>query len=126
MKCLPVRSRMGSICRPGIRLEADDLWTRPAGKSRWIGTTENLERDIMSVSDEELWRLRTASTHTLIQYTRDRLSRQLSASGAPREEVDEAKRLFDPNILTLCFARRFAVYKRPNLLLQDPERLRAS
>ena len=30
---------------------------------------------------------------------------------------------FDPNALTLGFARRFATYKRPNLLLHDPERL---
>ena len=35
----------------------------------------------------------------------------------------EAKHLFDPNALTLGFARRFATYKRPNLLLHDPERL---
>ena len=34
-----------------------------------------------------------------------------------------AKHLFDPNALTLGFARRFATYKRPNLLLHDPERL---
>ena len=43
---------------------------------------------------------------------------------APRAEaVEGAKHLFDPNALTLGFARRFATYKRPNLLLHDPERL---
>ena len=41
----------------------------------------------------------------------------------PPEAVDSAKHLFDPNALTLGFARRFATYKRPNLLLHDPERL---
>jgi glucan phosphorylase len=51
------------------------------------------------------------------------LSLQLTASGASPEAVDEAKHLFDPNALTLGFARRFAPYKRPNLLLHDPERL---
>ena len=51
------------------------------------------------------------------------MSRQLAASGASPEAVDEAKHLFDPNALTLGFARRFATYKRPNLLLHDPERL---
>jgi len=44
------------------------------------------------------------------------LSKQLAASGASPEEVDGAKHLFDPNALTLGFARRFATYKRPNLL----------
>ena len=39
------------------------------------------------------------------------------------EAIDRAKHLFDPNVLTLGFARRFATYKRPNLLLHDPERL---
>ena len=51
------------------------------------------------------------------------MSRQLAASGASPEAVDAAKHLFDPNTLTLGFARRFATYKRPNLLLHDPERL---
>ena len=51
------------------------------------------------------------------------MSGQLAASGASPEAVDEAKHLFDPNALTLGFARRFATYKRPNLLLHDPERL---
>jgi starch phosphorylase len=51
------------------------------------------------------------------------LSRQLAASGASPETVDGAKHLFDPDALTLGFARRFATYKRPNLLLHDPERL---
>ena len=51
------------------------------------------------------------------------MSRQLAASGASPEAVDGAKHLFDPNALTLGFARRFATYKRPNLLLHDPQRL---
>ena len=51
------------------------------------------------------------------------MSRQLAGSGASPEEVRGAKHLFDPDALTLGFARRFATYKRPNLLLHDPERL---
>jgi glycogen phosphorylase len=51
------------------------------------------------------------------------LSRQLLSTGAPPQAVEHAKRLFDPDTLTLGFARRFATYKRPNLLLHDRERL---
>ena len=47
----------------------------------------------------------------------------MAASGASREAVDGAKYLFEPTTLTLGFARRFATYKRPNLLLHDPPRL---
>ncbi len=102
---------------------ADELWTEACGKDRWQGTTETLEKDIRRISDDRLWKFRTAAGKSLIQYARERLSRELAASGASPEAVNEAKRLFDPNALTLGFARRFATYKRPNLLLHDPERL---
>jgi starch phosphorylase len=102
---------------------ADDLWTEACGKCRWLGTTETLEQDIRSLSDARLWQFRIAASKSLVEYARERLSRQLASSGALPEAVDRAKHLFDPNTLTLGFARRFATYKRPNLLLHDPERL---
>jgi starch phosphorylase len=60
---------------------------------------------------------------SLVEYARQRLARQLAASGASPEAVEAAANLFDSNTLTLGFARRFASYKRPNLLLHDPQRL---
>jgi starch phosphorylase len=102
---------------------ADDLWTNSCGKDRWLGTAETLEQDIRRVSDTGLWQFRTATSKSLIEFARKRLSRQLAASGASPEAVAEAQHLFDPTALTLGFARRFATYKRPNLLLHDPERL---
>ena len=102
---------------------SDDLWTEACGKGRWLGTTENLEQDIRRVSDARLWQFRTAAGKSLVEYARERLSRQLAARGVSVEAIDRAKHLFDPNALTLGFARRFATYKRPNLLLHDPERL---
>ncbi len=102
---------------------ADDLWTAACGKSRWLGTTENLEKDVRRVSDSALWTFRTAASKALVEYARGRLSRELAVSGASPQAIDGAKHLFDPNALTLGFARRFATYKRPNLLLHDPQRL---
>ncbi len=102
---------------------ADDLWTEACGKERWLGTKEPLEQDIRRITDARLWQFRAAASKAFVEYTRERLSRQLAASGAAPEAVDQAKHLFDPNTLTLGFARRFATYKRPNLLLHDPERL---
>ena len=102
---------------------ADDLWTEACGKDRWLGTTETLEQDIRRLSDARLWQFRTAASQPLIDYARQRLARHYAAAGASPEAVEEARHLFDPNALTLGFARRFATYKRPNLLLHDPERL---
>jgi len=102
---------------------ADDLWTEACGKDRWLGTTEPLEQDIRRVSDVRLWQFRIAARTSLVEFARERLSRQLAASGASPEAIEGAKHLFNPNVLTLGFARRFATYKRPNLLLRDPARL---
>ncbi len=102
---------------------ADNLWTDSCGKGRWLGTTESLAPPVRCVSDARLWEMRTAATTSLIEYIRERLSRQLTASGAPPDEVEVARRLFNTDALTLGFARRFATYKRPNLLLHDPQRL---
>ncbi|MEO8050314.1 MAG: alpha-glucan family phosphorylase [Acidobacteriota bacterium] len=102
---------------------ADDLWTEACGKDRWLGTTETLEQDIRRVSDTKLWQFRTAASKSLVEYARERLFLDMASASAPPEELDGAKHLFDPNALTLGFARRFATYKRPNLLLYDPERL---
>ncbi len=103
--------------------QADDLWTGACGKNRWLGVTEPLEEQIRGVSDNNLWQFRVAASKSFVEYTRQRLSRQLAVHGASHEAVEEAKQLFDPRALTLGFARRFATYKRPNLLLHDPQRL---
>ncbi len=102
---------------------ADELWTKACGKDRWLGTMETLGQDIHRVTDATLWGFRNTARKSLVEYTRERLSGQLAVSGASPAAVEEAKNLFDPDVLTLGFARRFASYKRPNLLLYDPERL---
>ena len=102
---------------------ADSLWTEACGKDRWLGAADNLEQNIRGVPDAKLWQLRTHARRTFVDYVRERLSGQLAVAGAAPQAVDEAKLLLDPDALTLGFARRFAPYKRPNLLLHDPERL---
>jgi len=103
--------------------EADEFWTTCCGKGRWLGTTESLEQVIRSTSDATLWQLRAAGRKSLIEYVRKRLSVQLTASGTSPQELSVVQQIFDADTLTLGFARRFATYKRPNLLLHDPDRL---
>ncbi|MBF8262870.1 MAG: starch phosphorylase [Parachlamydiales bacterium] len=102
---------------------ADELWTNVCGKCRWLGMTENLGEKIRTIPDAKLWKMRNESRQKLVEYARKLLSRQLFARGGSEKEIEYAKTLFDPFVLTLGFARRFAPYKRPNLLLHDPERL---
>ena len=104
--------------------DADQLWEKVCGKDRWIGLPRQKATEHMrGVSDAELWQMRSNARVQLVHCARRRLTQALAASGAPAAEVDQAALILDPNVLTLGFARRFATYKRPTLLLQDPERL---
>jgi starch phosphorylase len=100
-------------------LEADTLWTTACGKKRWRGDRA-VEDDIRHLADEQIWQMRTTERKTLIERLRKRYARQLAAEGG---DPSDANNIFDENALTLGFARRFATYKRPDLLLLDPERL---
>jgi starch phosphorylase len=102
---------------------ADKLWTEAAGKERWLGTLDTLVNDLKKVPGEILWKLRRERAQQLITYTRRRLTFQMTQMGVPEQEICQCNEILDPNILTLGFARRFTGYKRPNLLLHDPDRL---
>src|SRR6202008_921035 len=102
---------------------ADALWEASCGKGRWHGTTASLEHDFRKIADVDLWQLRTDSRKALVHYVRKRHARQVAVRGASPEEVANAADVLEPDTLTLGFARRFASYKRPNLLLHDSERL---
>jgi starch phosphorylase len=102
---------------------ADKLWSDACGKRRWLGTMDTIIDDLKKVPDEIIWNFRMAETERLINYARERLAWQLTAAGASEQDIDQVKQLLDPNVLTMGFARRFTGYKRPNLLLHDPDRL---
>ena len=95
---------------------SDRLWTEACGKDRWRMPPEHMAQAIRNLSDAELWEMRTLNRKHLI----DRIRRH---AAIPRDPDRPPEDRLDPNILTLGFARRFATYKRPDLLLHDPDRL---
>ena len=101
----------------------DALWTRAAGKERWRGDVSALTANILELPDDELWDLLTRERADLVRYARERLLRKLARHGGLEEATRTAQGALHPGALTLGFARRFATYKRPNLLLADPTRL---
>ena len=105
--------------------EADQLWERSCGKDCWREELKGVEEDIQKANDSELWQLRAHGRQGLVQYVRKCYTRQRASQGASAEELEQYANLLDADTLTLGFARRFATYKRPNLLLHDPQRLEA-
>lgn len=102
--------------------DADQLWRRICGDDRWSGDTCNIQQQLQKVPDADLWQLRTNASRGLIEYTRQRLQRERASRGMPPEDIAAAGQMFNYDTLTMGFARRFATYKRPNLLLYDPDR----
>jgi starch phosphorylase len=100
-------------------VEADALWTKACGADRWRGDGPN-SVDVRRLNDAELWQMRMASRKTLLAHIRRRYQRQLAAQGISQTDVAG---IFKEDVLTAGFARRFATYKRPDLLLHDPDRL---
>ncbi|HEX5227249.1 MAG TPA: alpha-glucan family phosphorylase [Bryobacteraceae bacterium] len=103
--------------------EAAALWERACGPDRSACDPAKLEEHLRALPDSELWELRTKGSRGLIEYARRRLARQRAGRGDRLEEIAAAQGIFNFDTLTMGFARRFATYKRPNLLLHDPDRL---
>ncbi|WP_199433483.1 alpha-glucan family phosphorylase [Qaidamihabitans albus] len=78
-----------------------------------------------AVTDEQLWDLRRDLRAKLVAEVRRRARDAWLQRGASALELGWTERIFDPDVLTVGFARRVPTYKRLTLMLRDPERLRA-
>jgi starch phosphorylase len=121
---VPIRHVTNGVHMPSWdSASADALWTRACGKARWMGKTDTHAQALDCIDDETLWQCRGAERAELVRYARRRLAAQLGQRGADVRAIAAAADVLDLNALTLGFARRFTEYKRPHLLLHDPERL---
>ena len=90
-------------------------WARDAADpATWAGVDD--------ISDDDLWAARNEQRAALVEYVRDRSTLDRLQRGEARDYVEAAARAFDPNVLTIGFARRIATYKRLDLLIKDAER----
>ncbi len=78
---------------------------------------------VARITDEELWHVHRLQKQKLIAFMRHRQYHARLQRGESPEFADAARRAFDPEALTIGFARRVAAYKRWSLILHEPERL---
>ncbi len=93
-----------------------EWWTKPADYWVWEKVTE--------IPDEELWATHERRRERMISIIRRRMVAQMERRGASQAELHKGRGVLDTRALTICFARRFATYKRATLILRDPERLK--
>jgi len=101
-----------------------DVWQLCYGEACWDQPDREDWAQLDDVPDERLWAARNAERARLVAWARERLAMHLAQRGEPAGRVAAAASVLDPAALTIGFARRFAEYKRPTLLLGQPDRLR--
>ena len=116
----------GVHARTWLAREAGDLYSRRLlPKWNGMGPRDDPWSRADKISDEELWSLRQTLRAKLVHCVRSRLARQAQRRGENASVVAAAYRAFDPDALTIGFARRFATYKRAPLIFREAERLAA-
>ncbi len=92
---------------------------------RWSEDPDNVKiwEGANRIPDTELWRTHERTRERLVSFARGRLKRQLARRGASDRELAVADEVLNSEALTIGFARRFATYKRADLILRDPDRL---
>jgi len=93
-------------------------WQRTSGEAK---TWEEIE----NVDDGELWETHLSLKSQLLDFARRRAREQAERRGEPPETLSKLAKVLSPDALTIGFARRFATYKRANLVLADMQRLAA-
>ena len=122
---VPIKSiTNGAHCKSWLSEEMNSLFERYLGPD-WADETvaKSVWENIDQIPDEELWRTHQRSKVSLIAFARTRLRAQMQQRGTYHTELNWAEEVLDPEALTIGFSRRFATYKRGNLLLTDPQRL---
>jgi starch phosphorylase len=88
-------------------------------------TDHSIWKRVDNIPNAELWRTHERRRERLVAFARARLKAQLQRRGAPPAEIARADEVLDPEALTIGFARRFATYKRGNLIFRNLDRLTA-
>ncbi len=99
-----------------------ELLSRHLGED-WVARVQdpNMWASVESIPDGELWAARQRQRADLVEFVRTRSTQDRLLRSDVREYVEAAARVFDPNVLTIGFARRVATYKRLDLLTRDPQ-----
>jgi starch phosphorylase len=85
---------------------------------------ESVWDNVKDIPDEELWKTHNVLKTKMIKYIRDRLRDQMISNNESPEKIKNLDSLIDTDALTIGFARRFATYKRANLIFRDIERIK--
>jgi starch phosphorylase len=103
---------LGTPMRRLLDRYLSDGWTRHVAEPE-------LWQAVAAIPAAELWSARREQRARLVDYVRNRSVSDRLARGDLVDYAEAAARTFDPDTLTIGFARRLATYKRMRLLISD-------
>jgi starch phosphorylase len=121
----PVQSITNGVHLPTwVAADVADMFARYLGGD-WLQRHDDpaLWEGILNIPDEELWTVRQGLRRYLFHFVRERARQRWAVEHVSTPRIVVGGTLLDPNALTIGFARRFAAYKRPELVFLDPGRL---
>ena len=108
-----------------INSEICDLYTKYVGDDWQAKLSDEAYWDkVKDIPDAELWKVHLELKQRLVSFVRERTLQQRQRLNESFASQEAAKKIMDPNALTIGFARRFAPYKRATLVFRDAERLK--
>jgi starch phosphorylase len=100
------------------------LYERAMGLSLGTDLSDpHLIERLAEIDDFDLWGAHLQQKREFMAFAEGRLARQFARHGESPDELRQVEDALNPSALTIGFARRFATYKRADLLFRDEERL---
>jgi starch phosphorylase len=99
-----------------------DAYLQPDWRERY--PERSVWDQVPEIPNSELWEAHRRRKRKLVAFVRERQLQRAEERRAPKSELKRIGELFDPEVLTIGFSRRFATYKRATLLFRDPQRLK--
>ncbi len=124
---VPIDSVTNGIHLPTwLAPEMRDLYDRYFGAD-WQNRINDSEmwRRVIDIPDEDLWNTHLHLKTRMVEFVRKRVREHRQRLGETPDRLRAAGNLFDPEVLTIGFARRFATYKRALMIFKDMDRLKS-
>ncbi|MCP5050176.1 MAG: glycosyltransferase family 1 protein [bacterium] len=123
---IPIRSVTNGVhLASWLSFEMSQLFSSYLGDN-WQEKQDSIDlwKKTKNIPDPEIWRTHCARRRRLIYFIRSRLKKQLTEKGASPLLISQSQEALNPDVLTIGFARRFATYKRGDLVFRDLEKLK--
>ncbi len=121
---VPITNVTNGVHHSWLSNEMRNLFRRYIGPDYiYSGKNVDMLKRIPNIPDEEIWEAHMQRKREMVSFLRDTVKAEAVQKGFSVIKIKKVQEMLDVHTLTIGYARRFATYKRPTLLIHDKERL---